>query len=321
MTLYMVTGGAGFIGSHIAETLVERGDSVRVVDNFATGSRANFAHLLDRIDFREVDITRLDDLRGAMQGVDYVFHEAAIPSVPRSVADPVGVHEACVTGTLNVLIAARDAGVKRVVYAASSSAYGDIQGDYKVETMAPAALSPYAAAKLAGEQYCQAFHQVYGMETVALRYFNVFGPRQDPHSPYSAVIPLFMTAMLNDRRPTIYGDGTQSRDFTYIANVVHGNLLACTAPAEKVAGQVINLACGDSISLLDLMSALNKLLGKSIEPIFAEPRAGDVKHSRADISKARERLGFSPIVSFEEGLAKTLAFYQKAAESAPSSRA
>jgi nucleoside-diphosphate-sugar epimerase len=252
-----------------------------------------------------------------MRGVDYVLHQAALPSVPRSVADPAGVHAACATGTLNVLIAARDAHVKRFVYAASSSAYGDIEGDYKVETMPPCPLSPYAVSKLAGEQYCQVFYHVYGLETVALRYFNVFGPRQDPTSQYSAVIPLFMTAMLDDRRPTIFGDGTQSRDFTYIDNVVQGNLLACSADGARAAGQVMNLACGDRISLLDLVAALNRLLGKSLEPIFADPRPGDVKHSRADIGKARALLGYEPVVAFEDGLARTLTWFEGAPHPAP----
>ncbi len=310
MATYLVTGGAGFIGSHLAEALVNRGENVRVIDNFSTGSRDNLAPMLEHIDLREVDITDLEAIRPAMQGVDYVLHQAAIPSVPRSVADPALTHAACVTGTLNVLIAARDAGVKRVVYAASSSAYGDIEGEYKVESMAPRPQSPYAVAKLAGEYYCEVFYRVYQLETVALRYFNVFGPRQDPNSPYSAVIPLFMTAMLAGRRPTIYGDGTQSRDFTYIDNVVHGNLLACTADRERVAGQVMNLACGDRISLLELVATLNKLLGKAIEPNFADPRPGDVKHSRADIHKAGQLLGYEPVVSFEEGLARTLEWFQ-----------
>ncbi len=317
MVSYLVTGGAGFIGSHLVESLVSRGEKVRVIDNFATGSRSNLTHVLDRIELFELDITRPDGLKDAMQGIDYVLHEAAVPSVPRSVADPALVHDACATGTLNVLIAARDAGVKRLVYAASSSAYGDIEGEYKFESMTPRPLSPYAVSKLSGEQYCQVFYHVYGLETVALRYFNVFGPRQDPASPYSAVIPLFMTAMIDDKRPTIYGNGQQSRDFTYIENIVHGNLLACTAP--RAAGEVINLACGDRISLLELISALNRLLGKSIEPIFAEGRAGDVMHSRADISRARELLGFEPVVSFEEGLARTLEWYQNAPYSLPRS--
>lgn len=310
MAVYLVTGGAGFIGSHLVGTLLAQGETVRVVDNFCTGNRANLAAVLDRIELFDLDITQFEPLHKAMRGVDYVLHQAALPSVPRSIADPLLAHAVCATGTLNVLIAARDAGVKRIVYAASSSAYGDIVGDDKKESMPTNPLSPYAVAKLAGEAYCQVFHNVYGLETVALRYFNVFGPRQDPNSPYSAVIPLFAMAMLNDQRPTIYGDGTQSRDFTYIDNVVMGNLLACRSDGKRVAGQVINLACSESISLLDLVAGLNRLLGKSIEPIFAGPRPGDVKHSRADITKAGQLLGYEPRVSFEDGLARTLAWFQ-----------
>jgi nucleoside-diphosphate-sugar epimerase len=317
LAIYLVTGGAGFIGSHLAEALVNQGETVRVIDNFSTGSRANLAHIANRIEIFERDITRLSDLREPMRGVDYVLHQAALPSVPHSVADPASVHAACATGTLNILIAARDAGVRRVVYAASSSAYGDIEGEYKTETMPPCPLSPYAVSKLAGEQYCQVFYRVYGLQTVALRYFNVFGPRQDPTSQYSAVIPLFMTAMLDERRPTIFGDGKQSRDFTYIDNVVQGNLLACSADGAHVAGQVMNLACGDRISLLALVAMLNRLLGKSLEPIFADPRPGDVKHSRADIAKARQLLGYEPVVSFEDGLARTLTWFQGAPHPAP----
>jgi nucleoside-diphosphate-sugar epimerase len=311
MATYLITGGAGFIGSHLAERLVEKGEAVRIVDNFSTGSRYNISHLLNRITVYERDITDLAALREPMRGVDYVLHQAAIPSVPRSVADPVATHASCVTGTLNVLIAARDAGVKRVVYAASSSAYGDIEGDFKVETMAPRPLSPYAAAKLAGEQYCQAFTTVYGLETVSLRYFNVFGPRQDPNSPYSAVIPLFIKAMLADQPPTIHGDGLQSRDFTYIDNVVDGNLLACHAD-PRVAGQVINVACGQRISLLDLITTLNQLMGTDITPVFGPPRPGDVRHSCADISKASHLLDYAPRVSLETGLAHTLKWLRTA---------
>jgi len=307
MAIYLVTGGAGFIGSHIVEALVARGETVRVIDNFATGSRANMASFADKITLYEVDIRNLESLRPAFEGVDYVIHQAAIPSVPRSVADPVLSHETCATGVLNVLIAARDAKVKRVVYAGSSSAYGDIEGQFKREDMPPLPLSPYAAAKLAGEYYLQAFYTVYGLETVTLRYFNVFGPRQDPFSPYSAVIPLFMDAMLKGKQPTIFGDGKQSRDFTYVDNVVLGNLLACQADS-RVAGKVINVACGESITLLDLIDGINSLLGTNIAPIFADPRPGDVRHSCADISLARELLGYTPQVGLIEGMSRTLAW-------------
>lgn len=308
MSTYLVTGGAGFIGSHIVEALVLKGETVRVIDNFSTGRRDNLSTAMDRVQVYDCDLNDAGALPEIFRGVDYVLHEAAIPSVPRSVADPMLTHQTCATATLNALIAARDAKVKRFVYAASSSAYGDIEGDYKVETMPTNPLSPYAVAKLTGEQYCQVFAQVYGMPTVALRYFNVFGPRQDPASPYSAVIPLFISAMLKNQAPTIYGDGQQSRDFTYIDNVVQGNLLACSAPAEQVTGEVINLACGDNITLLQLIDSSNKLCGTSIQPKFEAPRAGDVKHSRADISKARKLLGFAPVVPFDEGLARTMAW-------------
>ncbi len=306
---YLVTGGAGFIGSHIVEALVAAGEQVRVIDNFATGKPENIAPFQDRIAFYEIDITKREALDAAFAGVDYVLHQAAIPSVPRSVDDPLGTHAANVNGTLNVLDAACKAGVKRVVYAASSSAYGEIAGEYKTEDMTPSPLSPYAAAKLAGEHYCQAFYRVYGLETVALRYFNVFGPRQDPTSQYAAVIPLFITAMLDGRRPTVYGDGLQSRDFTYVQNVVHGNLLACHAPSAA-AGQVINLACGESISLLDLITAINASLGTDIAPVHAEPRAGDIRNSRADIHRAQALLGYTPQVSFQDGLARTVEFFR-----------
>jgi nucleoside-diphosphate-sugar epimerase len=309
-TTYLVTGGAGFIGSHLVATLVERGDAVRVVDNFITGTPENLAAVRDRVTVYSLDITKPDGLAEAMQGVDYVLHQAALPSVPRSVADPLSTHETCATGTLNILIAAKNAGVKRVVYAASSSAYGDIEGEFKREDMPTNPMSPYAAAKLAGENYCRAFAAVYGLETVCLRYFNVFGERQDPNSPYSAVIPLFIRAMLTGSRPVIYGDGTQSRDFTYVSNVVRGNLLACTAP--NASGEVINVACGERISLLDLINTLNRLMGMDVQPEFATPRPGDVKHSRADISKAGELLGYEPLVSLQEGLSRTLAWMREA---------
>ena len=306
---YLVTGGAGFIGSHLVEALVNAGHAVRVIDNFATGKPENIAHLRDRIAFHEIDITNRAALDGPMAGVDYVLHQAAIPSVPRSVDDPLGTHAVNVTGTINVLDAARQAGVRRVIYAASSSAYGELPGEFKREDMAPQPLSPYAAAKLAGEYYCQAFYQVFGLETVCLRYFNVFGPRQDPTSQYAAVIPLFITAMLDGRPPVVFGDGRQSRDFTYIDNVVTGNLLACHAPAE-VAGQVINLACGDRITLLGLIDRINEHLNTAIQPVFDAPRPGDIMNSRADIRKARRLLGFQPQVSFQEGLRRTIEWFR-----------
>ncbi len=304
---YLVTGGAGFIGSHMVSALVEAGHRVRVVDNFSTGKRENVAHVADRIDLREISITDRDALAEAMDGVDYVFHLAALASVPRSVDDPLASNEHNVTGTLNVLLAARDAGVKRVVYAGSSSAYGNTESEYKSEDMLPQPLSPYAAAKLAAEHYCQVFTQVYGLETVTVRYFNVFGPRQDPLSTYAAVIPKFITAMLDGRPPVVEGDGHQSRDFTYIANVVQGNLLACHTPG--VAGETFNIACGGRISLLEMIDTLNAILGTQIKPVFTDPRPGDVRHSRASIEKARARLGFEPKVSFEDGLARTVAWY------------
>lgn len=305
---YIVTGGAGFIGSHIAERLLKDGHRVRIIDNFCTGKRENIAHLNGDLEVHEVSITDSEALKPIFQGVDYVFHQAALPSVPRSIDDPLTTNEFNVTGTLNVLIAARDAGVKRVVYAASSSAYGDIEGEYKTEDMPPRPLSPYGVSKLAAEYYCQAFTAVYGLETVALRYFNVFGPRQDETSHYAAVIPKFIAAMLNGQQPTIYGDGTQSRDFTYIDNVVHGNLLAAKAP--DAAGEMMNLATGGRISLLELVDKLNHLLGMNFQPIFADPRPGDILHSRAGVDKARDLLDFTPIVDFDTGLARTVEWFR-----------
>lgn len=306
--IYLVTGGAGFIGSHLVDALVGEGQRVRVVDNFSTGKRENLAQSRDAIELFECSITDRPALAGAMQGVDYVFHLAALASVPRSVDDPLACHEHNVTGTLNVLLAARDVGVRRVVYAGSSSAYGDVDSDFKAEDMLPNVLSPYAAAKLSGEHYCQAFTNVFGLETVTVRYFNVFGPRQDPLSTYAAVIPKFVTAMLRGEPPRVEGDGLQTRDFTYIDNVVHGTLLACRTPG--VAGQVFNIACGSRISLLAMIDLLNGLLGESIAPDFVAPRPGDVRHSRAAIGKAQRLLAYEPVVSFEEGLARTLAWYR-----------
>lgn len=305
---YLVTGGAGFIGSHIVDALLKEGHQVRVVDNFSTGKRENLEHVAGQIDMRPISITDQAALADAMQGVDYVFHLAALASVPRSVKDPLGSNEHNVTGTLNVLITARDAGVKRVVYSGSSSAYGNVDSEFKSEEMAPSPLSPYAVAKLAAENYCRAFTEVYGLETVTIRYFNVFGPRQDPLSAYAAVIPKFIVAMLDDQPPLVEGDGLQSRDFTYVDNVVRGNFLACHTP--DIAGETFNIACGGRINLLDMIDSLNRIMGKNIKPVFTEPRPGDVKHSRASIEKARRMLGYEPLVSFDEGLARTLAWYE-----------
>lgn len=310
MSKYLVTGGAGFIGSHITEALVKRGDEVRVLDNLSTGHRHNLDGFIDQIEFVEGDLTDFDTVESAVQGVDCIFHQAALASVPRSVKAPRDTHAACVTGTVNLLDAARNAGVRRLVYAASSSAYGNQPFASKRERDLPMPLSPYAAAKLAAEYYLQSFYHTYGLETVALRYFNVFGPRQDPDSPYSAVIPLFITALLRGESPTIYGDGQQSRDFTFVANVVHGNLLA--AEAENVGGRVFNLANGKTISLLQLLSALKRELNVEIEPVFEAPRVGDVRDSMADISEARRCLGYETQVHFEEGIRRSIAYYREA---------
>ncbi len=304
----LVTGGAGFIGSHIATALVDQGCQVRVLDNLSSGKRENLQHLEGKIEFIPGDI--LDDklLAKAVEGVDTVFHQAALASVPRSVELPLDTNAACVTGTLNVLDAARRAGARRVVYAGSSSAYGNQPSPSKHESDLPDPLSPYAAAKLAGESYCQAFAATYGLETVVIRYFNVFGPRQDPNSEYSAVIPIFVMAMLQGRQPTIFGDGLQSRDFTYVDNVVAGNLAAAVAP--NVSGKIFNVACGEQFSLLGLLASINRVLGTSIEPIFSDPRPGDVKDSLADITAAREVLGYEPHVSFEDGLQRSIEYYR-----------
>jgi UDP-glucose 4-epimerase len=309
MRTFLVTGGAGFIGSHIAEALVQRGDRVRVLDNLSTGHRANLEPCGDALEFIEGDVADPTAVAEAVRGVDCIFHEAALASVPRSVEAPLDTNAACVTGTVTLLDAARRAGVRRLVYAASSSAYGDRPSSPKRETDLPAPISPYGAAKLAAEYYCQAFTATYGFETVALRYFNVFGPRQDPDSPYSAVIPLFITALLAGKRPTVYGDGQQSRDFTFVANVVHGNLLAADAP--NAAGRMFNLANGRATSLLSLISQLNELLGTQVEPIHAPPRVGDIKESLADISAARQALGYEPQVGFEEGLRQSIGYYRE----------
>jgi nucleoside-diphosphate-sugar epimerase len=307
MAHYLVTGGAGFIGSHLAEALVRRGDTVRVVDSLITGKRQNLAHLPE-VEFIHGDLADADVAHHAVQGADYVLHQAAIPSVPRSVEDPVTSNRANIDASLNLLVAARDAKVKRVVYAGSSSAYGNTPTLPKVETMPTAPLSPYALQKLVAEQYCQMFTSLYGLETVTTRYFNVFGPRQDPSSPYSGVISLFISALCEGRSPRIYGDGEQTRDFTYVANVVDGVLRACHAP--KASGQVINVATSGRVSLNHLFTTLRDLIGAKVEPIYAETRAGDVKDSQADITRARDLLGYSPIVTFEDGLKHTVAWYR-----------
>lgn len=308
---YAVTGGAGFIGSHIADRLLKDGHEVIVIDNLLTGSAATIDWLMaranGRLTFAQLSITE-PSLPDVVSGVDTIFHQAALPSVPRSVADPLETHHHCVTGTLNVLESARRAGVRRVVYAASSSAYGDQPGDSKSEDMTPQPISPYGVAKLAGEYYCQSFTRVYGLETVCLRYFNVFGPRQDPNSQYAAVIPRFITALLDGRAPAIFGDGTQSRDFTYIDNVVHGNLLASSS--HDAVGEVMNLATGGRVSLLELADKLNDIIGTSIAPVFEPAREGDIKHSRAAIDKARDLLDFAPVVDFDTGLARTVEWYR-----------
>ncbi|MBS1803051.1 MAG: SDR family oxidoreductase [Acidobacteria bacterium] len=310
MAKYLVTGAAGFIGRSIAAELLKRGESVRGVDNFITGKRTNLAGL-EGMEFIEGDLTNPQDCARACKEIEIVFHEAALASVPRSVKDPAGTNLHCVTATLNVLVAAREAGVRRVVYAGSSSAYGDTPTLPKKESMLPKPISPYAVAKLAGEQYMQAFSRVYGLETVTLRYFNVFGPFQDPTSHYSGVLAIFCRKMLAGEQPTIYGDGEQSRDFTFIENVVHGNLLAAEAPAQKVAGQMMNLATGSRITLNETFRILCDLTGYKGEPLYDEPRSGDIRDSLADIQLAGELLGYKPVVDFREGLRRTVEWYRQ----------
>ena len=313
MAHYLVTGGSGFIGSHIVDGLLAQGNQVRVLDNLSTGKKSNLAGVIDKIDFIQGCITDSQTVSKAMQGIDIVFHQAALASVPLSVERPLDTHHHCVTGTVTVLNEARQADVKRVIYAASSSAYGEQPHLAKVETDLPMPLSPYAAAKLAGEYYCQAFYHTYGLETVGLRYFNVFGPRQAPDSPYSAVIPLFVTQMLAGKKPTIYGDGQQSRDFTFIKNVINANLTAATA--ENVAGKIINIANGKRITLLALLRILNKQLRTDIDPIHAPPRAGDIIDSMADNSLARKLLNYEVEVDIEEGLQRSVNYYRETTSS------
>ena len=305
MASYLVTGGAGFIGSHLAEELLKRGHTVRVVDSLITGKRQNL-EVLKGVEFLEGDLADMDVAQRAVKGMEYVLHQAAIPSVPRSVKDPITSNRANIDASLNTLMAARDGGVKRLVYAGSSSAYGDTPTLPKREDMPTAPLSPYALQKLVAEQYGQMFTKLYGFETVTIRYFNVFGPRQDPGSPYSGVISLFATSLLEGGQPVIYGDGEQTRDFTYIANVVDGVLRAVEAP--QAAGEVINVATGGRISLNDLLRTMQAIVGSSVKAVYKDGRAGDVRDSQADVSKARELLGYVPSVSLEEGLGHTLAW-------------
>ncbi|MGZ9583862.1 SDR family oxidoreductase [Paenibacillus marinisediminis] len=310
MSNYVVTGGAGFIGSNLVEALLLLGHDVKVLDNFSTGKRENLAHLLEHIELIEGDIRDLDTCVEAVKGADYVLHQAALGSVPRSIEDPIATHQHNVDGTLNMLVAAKDAGVQKVVMASSSSAYGNAMTTAKSESLPPAPLSPYAVSKVATEYYAAVFHSVYGLETICLRYFNVFGARQDPYSQYAAVIPRFVKAMLENRSPDIYGNGMQSRDFTYIDNVVQANLLACHADSEA-SGKVFNIACGEQISINELYRQLSKLLGSSLQPQYRDARQGDVQHSLADIQLAKQCLGYEPQVTFSEGLQRAVTWYQQ----------
>lgn len=306
---YLVTGGAGFIGSHLVEELVRRKEDVIVIDNLATGRIENIASRADRLRFIHGSICDLELLQKEFEGIDFVLHQAAIPAVPRSIKDPIATHTANLSGTLNVLVAARDCRVKRVIYAASSSAYGKNQALPKKEEFPAQPISPYAVTKFAGELYCEVFHEIYGLETVALRYFNVFGPKQNPNSQYAAVIPLFITQMLNGQTPVIFGDGSASRDFTFVKNAVNANLLACTA--ENAAGKLFNIACGRKITLNDLVERINCRIQKHIKPVYQSERAGDVRHSQADITKAEKELGYTVEIDFEEGLRRTIDWYRQ----------
>jgi len=308
MEKFLVTGGAGFIGSNICRRLVAEGCFVRVVDNLLTGKRSNLDDIIDRIEFVEADMGVADVAQSVVKDIDVVLHEGALPSVPRSVDEPELTHQHCIDATFTMLMAARDGGVKRFVYAASSSAYGDTPTLPKVETMPTSPLSPYAVGKLVGEYYCSVFSKVFGLETISLRYFNVFGPYQDPTSTYAAAIPAFVTAILKDKSPIVYGDGEQSRDFTYIDNVVQANL--CAARAKKTHGEVVNIACGEKITVNGIIAMIDEIVGKDIRPKYEPPRAGDVKHSLADITAARELIGFEPVVLFREGLEKAITWYR-----------
>ena len=315
METYLVTGAAGFIGRSIAAELLARGKKVRGIDNFVTGKRDNLLGL-EAMDFIEADINDAEAVAKACSGVECIFHEAAIPSVPRSIEDPVASNYAGVSGTVQLLVAAKDAKVRRVVYAGSSSVYGNTPTLPKQEQMQPSPISPYAVTKLAGELYMQSFTRVYGLETVVIRYFNVFGPYQDPTSHYSGILAIFTMKMLAGEIPTIYGDGEQSRDFTFIQNVVHGNLLASEAPAERVSGKVFNVATGNRVTLNQTVEILRRATGYTGEVRYAAERSGDVKHSLADISRAKESFGYEPLVNFKEGIERTVAWYKTAAETA-----
>ncbi len=309
MERFLVTGGAGFIGSNICKILVSDGCFVRVIDNLLTGKKSNLKDFIDKIDFIEADMGDEEVARKAMKDIDVVLHQGALPSVPRSVDDPAATHKHCVDATFTLLLAARDAGIKRFVYASSSSAYGDTPTLPKVETMLPQPLSPYAVGKLVGEYYCSVFNKVFDLETISLRYFNVFGPHQDPTSQYAAAIPAFVTAILKDNPPTVFGDGLQSRDFTYVDNVVEANLLA--ARAQHTAGDVINIACGQAVTVNETIEVINAAVGKNIKPIYTDPRPGDVKHSLADISAAEDLIGFKPKVQFKQGLQLAINWYRE----------
>lgn len=308
--LYLVTGGAGFVGSNLVAELVRRDARVRVLDDFSTGRMSNLEPWMDRIELMEGSVVDRDDSGAACAGVDYVLHQAALPSVPRSIAHPRATHAANATGTLTLLEAAREAGVRRLVYASSSSTYGDTPGLPKVETMPTRPGSPYAVAKLAGEHYCRAYWKVHGLETVSLRYFNVFGPRQDPSSQYSAVIPLFVTAALAGQPPTIHGDGGQTRDFTFVQNVVEANLKACEAGAENAVGEVFNVACGRGVSVRTLWETIRSIVGTDVDARHGPPRPGDVRDSLASLEKVREALGYEPTVELEKGLRRTVEWLQ-----------
>jgi len=303
-----VTGGAGFIGSNICRKLISDGCFVRVIDNLLTGKKSNLAGIIDRIEFIEADMGDEKTARSAMKDIDFCLHQGALPSVPRSIDDPAATHKHCVDATFTLLLAARDAGIKRFVYASSSSAYGDTPTLPKVETMPASPLSPYAVGKLVGEYYAKVFYKVFGLETISLRYFNVFGPHQDPTSQYAAAIPAFVTAILKDKPPTVFGDGEQSRDFTYIDNVVDANLLA--ARAEHTAGEVLNIACGQAVTVNETIDVINDLLGKDIKLFYTDPRPGDVKHSLADIALAEKTIGYKPTVPFKQGLQKAIDWYR-----------